>query len=38
MQNDPARQQMREAGKAFTAAHKGATNRVWEWLSACVAR
>ena len=37
-QNDPARQQMREAGKAFTAAHKGATNRVWEWLSACVAR
>jgi len=32
MQDAPARRQMGEAGKAFTAAHKGATHRVCEML------
>ena len=38
MHDGAARQQMSEAGKAFTAAHKGATGRVWELLSGGVAR
>lgn len=38
MQDGAARRQMGEAGKAFTAAHKGATRRVWELLDACVPR
>lgn len=32
MQDGAARQRMGEAGKAFTAAHKGAADRVWELL------
>src|SRR5574340_1141966 len=32
MQDDAARQRMGEAGKAFTAAHKGAAGRVWTLL------
>jgi 3-deoxy-D-manno-octulosonic-acid transferase len=28
----PARARMREAGIAFLAAHRGATDRMWEWL------
>jgi len=38
MHDGAARQQMSEAGKAFTAAHKGATGRVWELLSGGAAR
>ena len=38
MQDGAARQRMREAGTAFTAAHKGATNRVWELLGAAAPR
>ena len=33
MQDGAARQRMGEAGKAFTAAHKGAASRVWVLLS-----
>ncbi len=32
LQDDAARQRMGEAGKAFTAAHKGAAGRVWALL------
>ncbi|MHB1051777.1 MAG: lipid IV(A) 3-deoxy-D-manno-octulosonic acid transferase [Thiobacillus sp.] len=38
MQDGAAREQMSEAGQTFTAAHKGAANRVWELLSAGAAR
>ena len=38
MQDGAARQQMSEAGKAFTAAHKGATERVWALLGGDAAR
>ena len=37
-QDSAARQQMGAAGKAFTAAHKGATRRVWGLLSGYAAR
>ena len=37
-QDVAARQQMGEAGKAFTAAHKGATERVWALLGGDAAR
>lgn len=38
MQDSAARQQMSEAGQMFTAAHKGATERVWQLLNAYAAR
>ncbi|MBI1284316.1 MAG: 3-deoxy-D-manno-octulosonic acid transferase [Thiobacillus sp.] len=38
MRDEAARQRMADAGQAFTAAHKGATERVWALLEACAPR
>jgi len=33
LRDEGARVRMRAAGAAFLAAHRGATERLWEWLA-----